>query len=89
MVSSEGGGVNHISSSIHSADDDVSDPPGIVVYLVEPFTLASDSPELQRLACVALLKSYNTVIANVPDNIRSNLSLQVMESADLILYGSE
>ncbi|BES95592.1 Mediator of RNA polymerase II transcription subunit [Nesidiocoris tenuis] len=86
-------GLNHCgsgsgnSSLPSSSDDDGAEPPHVVVYLVEPFTLASDSAELQRLACVALLKAYNTVIANVPEHIRSFLSLQVISLESILEQG--
>lgn len=68
-------------------DDDGSDPPMIVVYLVEPFTVGADSPELQRLSCVGLLKAFNTVIANVPEQLRSNISLQVISLESVLELG--
>lgn len=77
-------GNNGCNSSI---DDDGSDPPMIVVYLVEPFTVGADSPELQRLSCVGLLKAFNTVIANVPENLRSNITLQVVSLESILELG--
>jgi mediator of RNA polymerase II transcription subunit 13 len=58
-------------------DDDEREVPSVVVYLVEPFSLGSDQPELQRLACLALLRCFQSVLASVPENIRNNISVQV------------
>ena len=58
-------------------DDDEREVPSVVVYLVEPFSLGSDQPELQRLACLALLRCFQSVLAAVPENIRNNISVQV------------
>lgn len=44
---------------------------------MEPFTLGSDQPELQRLAVLALLRCFQSVVAAVPENIRSNITVQV------------
>lgn len=58
-------------------DDDEGDPPSVVIYLVDPFTLGRDSSELQRLACLALLRCFTTVLNAVPEHIRSNLTVSV------------
>ena len=58
-------------------DDDDEEPPAVVVYLVDPFTIGSDSTDLQRLACLSLLRCFTTVLAAVPDTIRNNINVQV------------
>lgn len=67
--------ISNVSESSH--DDDEREVPSVVIYLVEPFTLGTDQPELQRLACLALLRCYQSVLAAVPENIRNNISVQV------------
>lgn len=61
-----------------SHEEDTGEPPAIVVYLVEPFTLGSDSSDLQRLACLGLLRCFNTVLAALPEPVRANITLQVL-----------
>lgn len=58
-------------------DDDEREAPSVVVYLVEPFSMGSDQPELQRLACLALLRCYQSLLSALPENMRSNVSVQV------------
>lgn len=70
------GGLGSGVGECHGEEED-TEPPAIVVYLVEPFTFGSDNPELQRLACLGLLRCFNTVQANLPDNVRANITLQV------------
>ncbi|XP_074027649.1 mediator complex subunit skuld isoform X2 [Leptinotarsa decemlineata] len=65
-------------------DDDEREVPSVVVYLVEPFTLGSDQPELQRLACLALLRCYQSVLAAVPENIRNNISVQIISLESIV-----
>lgn len=60
-----------------SHDDDEREAPSVVVYLVEPFSMGSDQPELQRLACLALLRCYQSLLSALPENMRSNVSVQV------------
>lgn len=63
------------SDSSHDEDD--QEPPALVVYLVDPFTIGSDSTDLQRLACLGLLRCFTTVLSAVPESIRNNISVQV------------
>lgn len=58
-------------------DDDDVDPPAIVIYLVEPVSIGSEDNDLNRLACLALLRCYNNVLSVIPEHIRSNVSVQV------------
>ncbi|XP_060523412.1 mediator of RNA polymerase II transcription subunit 13 isoform X2 [Cylas formicarius] len=73
---------NSLSDMSHDEDD--RDPPCIVVYLVEPFTLGSDQPELQRLAVLALLRCFQSVLAAVPDAIKSNISVQIISLESIV-----
>ncbi|KAG8224142.1 hypothetical protein J437_LFUL005476 [Ladona fulva] len=51
----------------HSNEDDEGEPPAIVVYLVEPFSLTATNEEeeedLQRLACLGLMRCFTTIIS--------------------------
>lgn len=58
-------------------EEDEREAPAIVIYLVDPFSMGSDQPELQRLACLALLRCFQSVITALPENLRSNISTQV------------
>lgn len=70
-----GGQLSAAGDSNH--DDDDEEPPAVVVYLVDPFTIGSDSTDLQRLACLSLLRCFTTVLAAVPETIRNNINVQV------------
>ncbi|KAL1498030.1 hypothetical protein ABEB36_008892 [Hypothenemus hampei] len=67
-----------------SHDDDDQEIPSVVVYLVEPFSLNSDKPDMQRLAVLALLRCFQGVLASVPDNIRNNISVQIISLESII-----
>lgn len=58
-------------------DDDDQLAPSLVVYLVEPFTMGADNCHLQRLACLGLLRCFQTILSSLPDHIRTNISVQV------------
>nr|CAD7259219.1 unnamed protein product [Timema shepardi] len=68
-------------------DDEDAEPPAIVVYLVDPFTMGSDSTDLQRLACLGLLRCFTTVLAALPDNIRNNISVQIISLESIVELG--
>lgn len=70
-----GGQLSSVGDSNH--DDDDVEPPAVVIYLVDPFTIGSDSADLQRLSCLSLLRCFTTVLTAVPESIRNNISVQV------------
>lgn len=70
-----GGQLSSAGDSNH--DDDDVEPPALVVYLVDPFTIGSDSTDLQRLSCLSLLRCFTTVLSAIPESIRNNISVQV------------
>lgn len=60
-------------------DEEEIEPPAIVVYLVDPFSLGgTEDPDRRRLAIVALLRAYSSAINSMPENIRSNINVQVI-----------
>ncbi|XP_046680000.1 mediator of RNA polymerase II transcription subunit 13 isoform X3 [Homalodisca vitripennis] len=75
------------SSGDSSHEEDNGEPPALVVYLVEPFTLGSDSSDLQRLACLGLLRCFNNVLAALPDNIKANITLQIISLESIVELG--
>lgn len=68
-----------------SHDDDEREAPSVIVYLVEPVSMGSDQPELQRLACLALLRCYQSLLSALPESMRSNVSVQV-SSKNTVFY---
>lgn len=60
-------------------DEEEIEPPAIVVYFVEPFSLGgTEDPDRRRLAILALLRAYSTAINSMPENMRSNIHVQVI-----------
>jgi mediator of RNA polymerase II transcription subunit 13 len=66
-----------LSTDSFKRETDEVQPPHVVIYLVEPFTCGSDSPDLQRLACLALLRCYSNILQSIPESVRNNISIQV------------
>lgn len=60
-------------------DEEEIEPPAIIVYLIEPFSLGGiEDPDRRRLAILALLRAYSSAINSIPENIRSNINVQVI-----------
>lgn len=59
-------------------DEEEVEPPAVVVYLIEPFSLGgAEDPDRRRLAILALLRAYSAAVNSMPENIRSNINVQV------------
>ena len=46
-------------------------PPAVVIYIIDPFSFATESPEMNRIASLGLLKCYSQVrrVLNLPKGI--------------------
>lgn len=77
----------HQPEPLSHHDTGGGNPPHIVIYLVEPFTCGSDSTELQRLACLSLLRCYSNILSSVPDSIKANISVQIISQESVIELG--
>lgn len=72
---------------LSTVDTDDVNPPCIMIYIVEPFTCGNDSPELQRLACLSLLRCYSNILNSVPDSVRGNISFQIVSQESICELG--
>lgn len=69
-----------------SEEDDIN-PPIIVVYLVEPFTCGNDSPDVQRVACLALLRCFSEMLNALPDSIKIIVNIQIISLESVMELG--
>ena len=66
------------ASSTIGPDDEQVEPPAVVVYLVEPFSLGgTENLDRRRLAILALLRAYSAAVSSMPESVRSNITVQV------------
>ena len=78
-------GETHDASSRHQtqreidieSEQDAADGPAVVVYMVDPFSYASDADDLRRLAMLGLLRCYNEMLRTLPPHVHHNVHLQV------------
>lgn len=71
-----------------AAEEDEEDvPPCIIVYILNPLPAGYESDDVQRLACIALLRCYSNILSSVPDNIRNNIKLQIIAMESILDVG--
>ncbi|EFN73674.1 Mediator of RNA polymerase II transcription subunit 13, partial [Camponotus floridanus] len=69
-------------------DEEEIEPPAIVVYFVEPFSLGgTEDPDRRRLAILALLRAYSSAINSMPENMRSNIHVQIISLESIMELG--
>lgn len=72
------------SQETNHIEDEEREPPAVVIYLVEPFTVGSESSEVERLACIGLLKCFSSVVQALPENLRNNMAVQVVSLESIV-----
>ncbi|KAG8036149.1 hypothetical protein G9C98_004729 [Cotesia typhae] len=69
-------------------DEEEVEPPSIVVYIVEPFSVGGpENSDRRRLAILALLRAYSAAINAMPENLRSNINVQLISLESIIELG--
>ncbi|XP_035704664.1 mediator of RNA polymerase II transcription subunit 13-like isoform X3 [Folsomia candida] len=75
--------------SMHEpSEDDERDPPAIVIYIIDPFGFGSDDEDIHRLAKLGLLRCYHSMLSFIPENIKNNITLQIISLEDIINLGN-
>lgn len=64
-------------ASLNEVDEDDSPPPAILVYLVDPFNVGQDHPDMHRLVTLGLLRCYEHMLEGLPESMQNNVYLQV------------
>ncbi|KAH9525637.1 Mediator of RNA polymerase II transcription subunit 13-like [Bulinus truncatus] len=59
-----------------TGEENNTEAPGIVVYLVDPFSYGQDGDSISRLAMIGLLRCYQQMA--LPEHLANNLSLQLV-----------
>ncbi|KAJ6642585.1 Mediator of RNA polymerase II transcription subunit 13 [Pseudolycoriella hygida] len=66
---------------------DEVNPPCIVIYVIDPFSIGYDSQDVQRLACLALLRCYSNILNSIPESVRSNINFQIISMESVMELG--
>ena len=58
----------------------MSEPPAVVIYMIDPFSYGVDNIELQRLSSMALLRCFSDILYDqrIPETIRQSVYLQTV-----------
>lgn len=70
-------------------DEDPTRQPAIVIYMVEPFTLANLDKETYRIACLGMLRCYSMVFNVLPENIKRCTNLQILSLDTILQAGTD
>ncbi len=66
-------------SDTGNEDNGEGDTPAVVIYMVDPFSLGSEeNPDLLRLSCLGLLRSFSQMLPHLSDLLRHNIYLQLV-----------
>jgi len=81
------------STNIHAtpdaADDEDSEPPSVVIYIIDPFSFASDSLDLGRLTTLGLLRCYHQMLSLLSETTQLNVSLQLISAESVLQLGKD
>lgn len=69
----------------NQSEDEIQ--PCIIIYVLNPLSFGHESEDLQRISCIALLRSYSKILNAVPDSIRSNIKLQIVSMESILEMG--
>jgi len=90
--SEENGDSSKESSDPLQGDDSVTEPPAIVIYMIDPFSFGVDNPELMRLSSLALMRCFNNMVqdARLPsDSLRQSIYLQTISLESIYSISGE
>ena len=60
--------------------DPSSEPPAVVIYMIDPFSYGVDNMELARLSSMAMIRCFSDILCDqrIPDTIRQSVYLQTV-----------
>ncbi|KAG7169044.1 Mediator of RNA polymerase II transcription subunit 13-like [Homarus americanus] len=76
-------------ASLNEVDEDDSPPPAILVYLVDPFNVGQDHPDMHRLVTLGLLRCYEHMLEGLPENMQNNVYLQIVSLESILELASD
>lgn len=77
------------SLSESNVDDDNAEPPSVVIYMLDPFSFASDSLDLGRLTTLGLLRCYHQMLSLLSETTQLNVSLQLVSMDAILQLGKD
>lgn len=74
---------------MNEVDEDESPPPAILVYLVDPFNVGQDHPDMHRLVTLGLLRCYEHMLEGLPESMQNNVYLQIISLESILELASD
>ena len=64
-------------ASLNEVEEDDSPPPALLIYLVDPFSVGQEHPDMHRLVTLGLLRCYEHMLEGLSESMQQNVYLQV------------
>ncbi|CAL4061099.1 unnamed protein product [Meganyctiphanes norvegica] len=87
--SSGGGSVFGPGSSLVEVEEEECPPPAILVYLVDPFSVGQDHPDMHRLVTLGLLRCYKYMLEGLSETMQNNVYLQIVSLESILELSGE
>ncbi|KAK8721383.1 hypothetical protein OTU49_012808 [Cherax quadricarinatus] len=89
VSNSQGTVILGTGASLNEVDEDDSPPPAILVYLVDPFNVGQDHPDMHRLVTLGLLRCYEHMLEGLPESMQNNVYLQIISLESILELASD
>ncbi|XP_047739393.1 mediator of RNA polymerase II transcription subunit 13-like isoform X2 [Hyalella azteca] len=70
--------------SLVDSEEDEGPPPAIMIYLVDPFSVGHDHPEMHRLITLGLLRCYKQMLDFLPQHMQANVHVQIISLESIV-----
>ncbi|ROT72136.1 Mediator of RNA polymerase II transcription subunit 13 [Penaeus vannamei] len=77
-----------LGASLNEVEEDDSPPPAILVYLVDPFNVGQDHPDMHRLVTLGLLRCYEHMLEGLTESMQNNVYLQIVSLESILELAS-
>lgn len=76
-------------ASLNEVEEDDSPPPAILIYLVDPFCVGQEHPDMHRLVTLGLLRCYEHMLEGLSESMQQNVYLQILSLESILELASD
>nr|XP_045597034.1 mediator of RNA polymerase II transcription subunit 13-like isoform X2 [Procambarus clarkii] len=76
-------------ASLNEVEEEDTPPPAILIYLVDPFNVGQDHPDMHRLVTLGLLRCYEHMLEGLPESMQNNVYLQIISLESILELASD
>ncbi|XP_066986645.1 mediator of RNA polymerase II transcription subunit 13 isoform X2 [Macrobrachium rosenbergii] len=86
---SQSGAPMGAGASLNEVEDDDSPPPALLIYLVDPFSVGQEHPDMHRLVTLGLLRCYEHMLEGLSESMQQNVYLQILSLESILELASD